>query len=106
MILKSTAEDWLAHPAQTTINALGTPVTSLDHPAITVCKENGIYDVGEYLRAVYNNFEFHCSGGDVSESCRRISKIRDHHGVYSRLAYLEGSKKRQKDEKVRCLFSL
>ena len=58
--VKTATEDWRENPTQTTINALGIPIKSLDHPAITICKPNGIYDVGEYLRAEFNNFQFSC----------------------------------------------
>ncbi len=83
-ILKSTAQDWFANPTQTTINALGTRVSSMDHPAITVCKENGILDVGEYLRAVFNNFEYAC----VGDSCKEVARIREDYKVFSKTAYL------------------
>ncbi len=38
------------------------PATALAHPAITVCKSSGgKWDVGEYVRNVYNQFEYVCS---------------------------------------------
>jgi hypothetical protein len=67
---KSVIKDWIDSPSQTTINALGIPISHLGHPAITVCKENGIYDVGEYIRAVFNNFQFACNESISSDSCQ------------------------------------
>jgi hypothetical protein len=63
-------QDFIATPTQTTINTLGVPVAELNHPAITVCKENGIYDVGDYLRAVFDNFKFTCTNNKSSKSCQ------------------------------------
>ena len=79
----SAVEDWKNDPTLTTINALGIPITSLDHPAITICKPNGIYDVGEYLRAVFNNFQFSCKSDKESESCQAVNLLRSHYTAYS-----------------------
>ena len=81
--IKTAIEDWYDNPTQTTINALGIPITSLDHPAITICKPNGIYDVGEYLRAVFNNFQFSCKSDKESESCQAVNLLRSHYTAYS-----------------------
>jgi hypothetical protein len=54
-------QDFFASPSQTSINTLGVPVAKLNHPAITVCKENGIFDAGEYLRSVFDNFKYACN---------------------------------------------
>jgi hypothetical protein len=64
-------QNFTASPSQTTINTLGVPVAGLNHPAITVCKYNGIFDAGEYLRAVFDNFEYACNGSETSKSCQR-----------------------------------
>ena len=40
------------------IESFTLPVTELPYPAITICKKNGLYDPGEYLRAVFNKFEY------------------------------------------------
>ncbi len=42
------------------IDKFSLPATDLPHPAITVCKNGGRYDVGEYLRAVFDNFDYRC----------------------------------------------
>ena len=81
--IKTAIEDWYDNPTQTTINALGIPITTLDHPALTICKTNGIYDVGEYLRAVFNNFKFTCKSEKDSESCHATDLLRSHYTAYS-----------------------
>ena len=81
--IKTAIEDWNENPTQTNINALGIPITSVEHPAITICKPNGIYDVGEYLRAVFNNFKFTCKGDKDSESCQGVNLLRSHYASYS-----------------------
>ena len=81
--IKTAVKDWNENPIQTTINALGIPITELDHPAITICKPNGIYDIGEYLRAVFNNFQFTCKSEKDSESCQAASLLRSHYQSFS-----------------------
>ena len=102
-MLRSTAEDWIAHPTQTTVSALGNnPVTSLDHPAISICKENGILDPGDYLRSVMDNFEFGCKDGDCDGE---MAELRRDHAVYSKMAYaftLSGERVRSTYAYVRC----
>ena len=83
--VKTATEDWRDNPTQTTINALGIPITSLDHPAITICKPNGIYDIGEYLRAHFNNFQFSCKSSRESESCESANLLRNHFLSYSKM---------------------
>ncbi len=41
------------------IDSFSLPVTDLYYPAVTVCKRSP-YDVGEYLRAIYDNFQMDC----------------------------------------------
>ncbi len=49
------------------------PATNLTFPSITLCKNNG-YDIGEYLRAIYDNFQFAC---DDEEGCERTERLRE-----------------------------
>ena len=57
------------------IETFSLPATSLAYPAITVC--NGYrYDVGEYIRAVYNNFESKCSVKE--DNCNATKYLRSH----------------------------
>ena len=44
------------------------------YPAITICNPNG-YDIGEYIRAVFNNFEFRCKSG--TDQCNKSSLLRE-----------------------------
>ena len=83
--VKTAIDDWKDNPIQTTVNALGIPITNLNHPAITICKPNGIYDVGEYLRAVFDNFQFACKSDKASKSCQATHLLRDHHLSYSNM---------------------
>ena len=83
--IKTAIQDWNDNPIQTTVNALGIPITKLDHPAITICKPNGIYDIGEYVRAVFNNFKFSCKSEKDSESCQAANLLRSHYRPYSDL---------------------
>ena len=83
--VKTATEDWRDNPTQTTINALGIPIKTLDHPAITICKANGIYDIGDYLRAKFNNFQFSCGYSNESESCHMANLLRYHYSSYSEL---------------------
>ena len=59
------------------IETFSTPATELPFPAVTVCRKRK-YDVGEYLRAVYNNFEFACEKARHSASCQRTELLRSH----------------------------
>ena len=54
---------WGDNPKSVEITTFSKKATELIHPAITICNPNG-YDVGEYLRAVFDNFEY----GNLSES--------------------------------------
>ena len=41
------------------------------YPAITICNPNG-HDVGEYIRAVFDNFEYSCE----SDKCEKSRLLR------------------------------
>jgi hypothetical protein len=82
---KTAINDWIKSPTQTTINALGIPISQMRHPAITVCKENSVYDVGEYIRAVFNNFQFACNDSISSQSCQPTTMLRNHYSKYSKV---------------------
>jgi hypothetical protein len=87
LFCKTAIHDWITSPAQTTINALGIPISQMRHPAITVCKENSIYDVGEYIRAVFNNFQFACNESISSESCQSTTMLRNHYSKYTKVYF-------------------
>ena len=59
-----------------TITTFSLPATTLKYPAITICKRYK-YDVGEYLRSVFNNFETACDL-DVDGDCNRTHLLRSH----------------------------
>ena len=55
-------------------------VTELDYPSITICKEKGLYDPGEYIRPIFNQFQFSCHIGDGS--CNKTELLREHYQEY------------------------
>ena len=59
------------------ISTFSLPVTTLQYPAITICKENGFYDVGEYIRLVFNQFRYVCIQGN--ESCNDTALLKNHY---------------------------
>ena len=58
---------WRDNPKAVVITTFSKKATEIMHPAITICNPNG-YDVGEYLRAVFDNFEY--SNHKSSENLR------------------------------------
>ena len=56
-------------------------VTELDYPSITICKEKGLYDPGEYMRPIFNQFQFTCQAG----SCNKTELLREHYQEYFRV---------------------
>ena len=65
---------WRGNPSAVEITTFSKKATDVIHPAITICNPNG-YDVGEYLRAVFDNFEY----SNLSES----EQLRSHFPGYS-----------------------
>ena len=53
-------------------------VTELPYPAITICKKKGLYDPGEYLRAVFNQFQYAYRKYDKG-SCNDTALLRSHY---------------------------
>ena len=53
-------------------------VTELPYPAITICKKKGLYDPGEYLRAVFNQFQYAYRKNDKG-SCIDTATLRSHY---------------------------
>ena len=58
-------------------------VTELDYPSVTICKEKGLYDPGQYLRSIFNQFQFTCRDGDGS--CNKTELLREHYQEYFRV---------------------
>ena len=69
-------------------------MTKLKYPAITICKDKGFADPGEYLRSVFNNFQLtytynkeRCTDGEDGScsdngTCDATSLLRDHYQQY------------------------
>ena len=62
-----------------TLDNFSAAPSDLAMPAITVCKGSK-YDVGEYVRAVYDNFEYACKWDKDAESndCTKSELLREH----------------------------
>ena len=56
------------------------PATELPFPAITICKEHK-FDVGEYVRAVFDNFQFSCPD---NATCAESKLLREHYKKFTR----------------------
>jgi hypothetical protein len=67
---KTAINDWIKSPTQTTINALGIPISQMHHPAITVCKENSVYDVVSTSGQCSTTFSLPA----MTASLRRVAK--------------------------------
>ena len=61
-----------------TIETFSYPATNLDYPAITVCKM-GSYNVDEYVRAVFDNFQVVCMD---NKTCADTTLIREDYPSY------------------------
>ena len=69
-------------------------MTKLKYPAITICKDKGFADPGEYLRSVFNNFQLtytynkeKCTDGEDGScsdngTCEATSLLRNHYQQY------------------------
>ena len=58
-------------------------VTELNYPSVTICKEKGLYDPGQYLRPIFNQFQFSCRDGDGS--LNKTELLREHYQEYFRV---------------------
>ena len=70
---------WIRFPTQMAIATHSMPATEVPYPAVTVCNPNG-YDAGEYLRAVFDNFQYSCEEG--STDCGKSGMLRSHFPAY------------------------
>ena len=61
-----------------TIETFSHPATDLEYPAITVCKM-GSYNVDEYVRTVFDNFQVVCMDNDT---CEDTALLRDDYPSY------------------------
>ena len=62
------------------ISTFSHPVTNLTYPAITICKENGFYDPGEYVSAIFNQFQYVCQTGN--ETCDETALLKEQYREY------------------------
>ena len=78
-LVSSAIQHWIDVPSKVTITTFSMPATEVPYPAITICNKNG-KNVGEYLRAVFDNFQYACSeyGGD----CEKTKLLRSHFPTY------------------------
>ncbi len=61
------------------IQTFSQPASELPYPAITICRRQK-FDTGEYLRAVFDNFQFGCVAG--SDKCSESALLRQHYVKY------------------------
>ncbi len=76
VILNASISGWINTPTEVKIDTFSLPATSLPYPAITFCKRNK-FDAGDYLRAVFDNFQFYC--GLVDGDCKETELLRSHY---------------------------
>ena len=81
-MLYSAITDWIENPTIVTIETFTLPATNVTYPAITICKDGTNYDSGDYVRAVFDNFQSTC---DSDASCAEIELLRSHFQDYLRL---------------------
>ena len=81
-MLYSAIADWIEKPTVVTIETFTLPATSVAYPAITICKDGTNFDSGDYVRAVFDNFQSTC---DSDASCAEIELLRSHFQDYLRL---------------------
>ena len=55
--MKDALNQWIEFPTKLVQTTISRPTTNATYPAITICNPNG-FDVGEYIRAVYDNFQY------------------------------------------------
>lgn len=72
-MVSAALKQWSDNPDTVTIKTFSKPAREVPYPAITICKQNG-YNVGEYIRAVFDNFEFSCESG--SDECEKSRLLR------------------------------
>ena len=78
---------WSDNPDKVAIKTYSLPAREVPYPAITICNPNG-YDVGEYIRAVFDNFEFSCESG--SDHCEKSRLLRADYPGFSNQSHSGG----------------
>ena len=84
VMVSSAIQHWIEFPTTVAIKTFSLPANDVPYPAITICNQNG-YDVGEYLRAVFDNFQYKC---DCNE-CKETELLRSHFPAFSSASSLQ-----------------
>ena len=78
-MLHSAVSDWIENPTIVTIDTLTLPATDVSYPAITICKDATNFDSGDYVRAIFDNFQSTCNN---DASCAEIELLCSHFRDY------------------------
>ena len=78
LMVRSALSHWINNPSSVDIRTFSKPANELPFPAITVCNEHG-FDVGQYIRAVFDNFQHSCVKG---YNCNETELLRSHFPGY------------------------
>ena len=78
IMVSSVVTHWINNPSAVAINTFSKPANEVPFPAITICNENG-FDVGQYLRAVFDNFQYSCYN---DHNCSEVELLRSHFSGY------------------------
>ena len=79
-LVSSAIQHWIDVPSKVTIKTFSMPATELPYPAITICNKNG-KNVGEYLRAIFDNFQYACN--EYDGDCEKTKLLRSHFPTYN-----------------------
>ena len=82
-MVSSVITHWNNHPTDVAVKTFSMPAGGVEYPAITICNQNG-YDTTEYLRAVFDNFQYACDG----EDCKDSELLRSHFRTYHKLLFV------------------
>ena len=81
LMVSATVGHWFDFPTKMAIASHSMPATKVPYPSITICNPKG-YDASEYLRAVFDNFQYSC--GDITNptGCEQSKTLRSHFPAY------------------------
>ena len=78
IMVSSALSHWFKNPSSVAIRTFSKPAREVEFPAITICNEKG-FDVGEYIRAVFDNFQYKC---EKDYNCNETELLRSHFPAY------------------------
>ena len=85
ILVRSAMNQWFKNPSSVDIKTFSRSANEVPYPAITICNENGFdFDVGQYIRAVFDNFEYSCFKGE-GHNCNKAELLRSHFPGYSEI---------------------